>query len=355
MVMLTIMLTSLIIRILGYAATGRVNPADVLVLIGLAVLGYLANLLVVSLFVSILLVMTRWYKDSEMAVWFASGVSLTDFIRPVFRFSLPIITAIAVLSFFLAPWANQQANTIRERFKQRDDVSMLAPGQFRESAKSGRVFFIESLNTTATKVHNVFISDSHQDRQGIAVAKEGMVETMPNGDRYAVLYNGRRYEGSTGSPDYRIVEFERYSVKVESTAVDTSSKTPAKSMSTLALLQQASPANLGELLWRISLPLFAMTLALIAIPLAHMNPRSGRYTSLIYAVLIYLTYSNLVGLLQAWVAQSKIAFLHAWWPVHLTVLIAAALLLALRQNRFSLTYRLRTILRSDNGHASKGA
>ena len=96
LVLVTIMVTTLVIRILGFAANGAVNPEDAVVLIALATLGYLAVLLTVSLFVATLIVLVRWYKDSEMIVWFASGLSITNLIRPILQFATPLIIIIAL-------------------------------------------------------------------------------------------------------------------------------------------------------------------------------------------------------------------------------------------------------------------
>ena len=109
LVLVTIMVTTLVIRILGYAANGTVNPEDAIVLIALATLGYLAVLLTVSLFVATLIVLVRWYKDSEMIVWFASGLSISNLIRPILQFATPLIIVIALLALFgllwvVAPW-----------------------------------------------------------------------------------------------------------------------------------------------------------------------------------------------------------------------------------------------------------
>src|ERR1700710_2769959 len=136
MVLLTIMLTTMMIRIVGFAASGQVDPRDVVVLIGLTVIGYIAVMLIVTLFVSILFVLTRWYRDSEMVVWFASGVSHTRLIKPIAKFAAPLIVLIIFFAFVGWPWSNEQSKLVRERFAQRDEVSLLAPGQFRESPAS---------------------------------------------------------------------------------------------------------------------------------------------------------------------------------------------------------------------------
>ena len=152
LVLVTIMITTLVIRILGFAANGSVNPKDALVLITLATLGYMAVLLTVSLFVAVLIVLVRWYKDSEMIVWFASGLSITNLINPILRFATPLIIIITLLALFVWPWANRESTLISQRFQQRDDVSMVTAGQFKESAKAERVFFIEELDVDKSEI-----------------------------------------------------------------------------------------------------------------------------------------------------------------------------------------------------------
>jgi lipopolysaccharide export system permease protein len=204
------------------------------------------------------------------------------------------------------PWSNQQSKLIRARFQQRDEVSLLAPGQFRESAVSHRVFFIEKMSPDQSRVENVFVTSTENGKVNVVVSKTGHTETHKNGDRFVVLENGRRYDGEPGKPDFRIMEFERYGVKIQSQPVvnvPTTTGTP-----TLELLRNPTKDNLAEFAWRAGLPLIAINLMLLAIPLAHQNPRRGRTLNLVMAVLIYLTYSNLLNVVQSWVEQGKMSF-----------------------------------------------
>ncbi|WP_321912759.1 MULTISPECIES: LPS export ABC transporter permease LptF [unclassified Paraburkholderia] len=306
MVLLTIMLTTMMIRIVGFAASGQIDPRDVLVLIGLTVIGYMAVMLIVTLFVSILFVLTRWYKDSEMVVWLASGVSLTRLIKPVATFSAPIILLIVFFAFIGWPWSNAQSKLIRARFQQRDEVSLLAPGQFRESPTTHRVFFIERMSPDQARVENVFVTSTENGKVSVIVSKTGHTETMQSGDRFVVLENGRRYDGEPGHPDFRISEFQRYGVKITSQPlVNTPS---ASTTSTPGLLRHPTDDNLGELAWRAGLPLIAINLMLLGIPLAYQNPRRSRTINLVMAVLIYLTYSNLLNVVQSQIEQGKMPF-----------------------------------------------
>src|SRR6185437_11878412 len=192
MVLLTLVLTTMMIRIVGFAASGEIDPRDVLVLIGLTVIGYLAIMLVATLFVSILFVLTRWYRDSEMVVWLASGVSLTRFIKPIAKFAAPLIVLVAFFAYVGWPWSNAQSKLIRARFQQRDEVSMLAPGQFRESPATHRVFFIEKMTPDQTRVQNVFVASTEHGKVSVVVSQNGRTETMKDGSRFVVLENGRR-------------------------------------------------------------------------------------------------------------------------------------------------------------------
>ena len=335
LVLVTIMITTLVIRILGFAASGSVNPEDALVLIALATLGYFAVLLTVSLFIAVLIVLVRWYKDSEMIVWFASGLSITSLIGPILRFAIPLILIIALLAAFVWPWANRESSVISQRFQQRDDVSMVAAGQFKESAKAERVFFIEDLNVDKGEVKNIFVADTRNQKLSVAVAATGYIENAPNGDKSVVLLKGRRYEGQPTQANFRILEFDEYETKILSKEV---SKPPPRDRekNVIELIQESDPnirrANFGELLWRIGLPIMALGLVLIAIPLAYVNPRLGNYTAMFYAVLIYLMYSNLLNLSQNYVSQGRIDFFIGLWPIHL---IAFGLAFVLIRNRIN--------------------
>jgi lipopolysaccharide export system permease protein len=333
LVLLTFMLTSLVIRILGMAANGTASPNDVLMLIGLATLGYLAILLCATLFISTLIVLTRWYKDSEMVVWFAAGVSLRDFVKPVMKFALPFIILVALLGTFGWPWANQQSALFRDRFQQRDLISMVAAGRFIEPSRANYVLFIEGIDSDMKNVTNVFVANAARDKIGVAFAREGHFETTSEGERFIVLDKGRRYEGEPGKINYRIVEFERYGVKMQDKPQEIDTSLPAKSRPTIELLRTPTRENLAELIWRIGLPLLAFNFVLIAIPLAYVNPRLGRYTPLIFAVLVYLTYSNLLNIAQGWVRSGNLTFGLAWWPIHLLALLCALALFRFRLNR----------------------
>ena len=173
------------------------------------------------------------------------------------------------------------------------------------------------------QVRNIFVSSTDPTKVGVIVSEKGKIKNRPNGDRYIELDYGRRYEGIVGQPDYKIMSFEQYGVKIKEGAVLQENLT-AKTTSTWQLLKDwRHPSAQGELLWRIGLPLLAFNLVLLAIPLAYQNTRQPRSLNLVIAVLFYLIYTNCLSLSQTWVAQQQLHWQIGLWLVHAVVLLMA--------------------------------
>ncbi len=323
--LLAILASTQLIRLLKDAAGGRIAPEAVASLLGFAALNFMPILLSLTLFVAILLSLSRAYRDSEMVVWFSCGQPLTAWIRPVMKFSLPIVLAIAVLSGFLSPWANYNTAEYKQRLSARSDVSQVSPGAFREAKRGQRVFFVESVAEDASRVGNVFVASMQEGKLGVVMSDTGYQEFAPNGDRFVVLEHGRRYEVEPGTPEFKVMEFERYKVRTEDGESKPTERSPNRLPFTELIMEDNNPAR-GELLWRIGMPVSAIILALLAIPLSYVNPRAGRSANMLIAILIYAIYSNMISISQAWVAQGKLSFWIGVWAAHAVMLVPLLLL-----------------------------
>jgi lipopolysaccharide export system permease protein len=319
-----------LVRILGEAANGEIDSTAVASLLALSALTNLPVVLTLTVFVSVLMALSRAFRDSEMVVWFASGRSLLDWVFPVVRFAVPVVVLIALLTFAVAPWANRQIAESRSRFEQRDDLKKIMPGRFAESSSANRVFFVESVDLDGARVRNVFVDHRAPGQETVIAAAEGEVEVQPDGSRVLTLRQGRRYEGLPGAPGFRVVEFGRYSVPLDQPVQAAMSPSTARTLPTLDLLLEPTPLHRGELLWRLGLPIVALTLALLAVPLAFVNPRVGRSANLIVAVLLFVLYLDGIQITQAWVQQGRIGFAAAAWLTHLAAFALMVLLFVRR-------------------------
>jgi lipopolysaccharide export system permease protein len=336
LVLLVITFTTQLIRFLGFAAGGGIPTDSVLILLGFSVLGYLSVLLSLTLFLSVLLTMTRAYRDSEMVIWQSSGLGLLAWFRPVLVYAVPIVLIVALLSLYLTPWAIGKTEQYRHQIENRDDVSAVAPGVFKESKNGERVFFVEKVSSDLSQVANIFVHYVQDQRQGVIVANRGFTELADNGDRFLVLLNGRRYVGIPGQASYDVARFDRYAVRIEQE--ETKGFFPSqKSLPTRQLLRDPTRLNLSELAWRVGLPVSALILAFLALPLSAVNPRTGRFLNVLVAVFLFMTYSNLISIFQAWIAKGGINPMVGMWGVHVGMLLLLSLLLYRRM--FGLRFR----------------
>jgi lipopolysaccharide export system permease protein len=334
-ILLAILFTNLVLRLLQRAAGGSVAPEGIVALLGFNAVFYLNILLSVALFLSVVLTLSRWYRDSEMVVWFTSGQALTASLRPILLFAVPFLIAIVALSLFLSPWAERRKQEYEQQLERRDEVSLIAPGLFKEFTRTHPPFvlFVESIDTFNGTVRNVFMHSTNGAQDETTVASIGRLEQDKNGDRFIVLERGRRYEGKPGTPEYRVIEFEKLAKRVEAAearAVTLSRK--AIPTEDLALLPD-DPER-AELFWRLSVPLEALVLVLLAIPIAYVNPRVGRSLNLFTALFVYMLYSNCLNIVQSMIAQGRLNF---WVGLALPHVAALVLALLLFRHQLSIT------------------
>ena len=241
---------------------------------------------------------------------------------------------------FLSPWAVAKAEAYRRQLDSQDDIAAISPGVFKESRNGERVYFVEKLAANLSTVANIFVHSDENGEIGTTVAKRGYQETAPNGDRFLVMLNGRRYIGPPGSAEYRIIEFDKYSVRVEANEVKDTLPT-VKAQPTSTLIADKTPEARAELIWRAGLPISALILSLLAIPMSFVNPRAGRSLNLMLAALLYMVYTNLLSIFQAWVTQQKIGVFLGMWSVHLVMLTIVAMMFYLRLSARPLRRRIR--------------
>ena len=334
-VLLTIVLTMALIRMLGQAAIGRISPQDVVLLLGYTTLGQLPTMLSLSMFVAVVATLSRMYRDSEMSVWFASGIGLARFVRPVLRTAVPVLLAVAVLSLVVWPWVNQRSDELRERFERRSDLSRVTPGQFQTSSDGQRVFFIERDGGNAALGRNVFILSQAAGSESVTTARTGRIE-LEGDDRFLRLDDGQRNDLALSSGDRTLSRFETYRVAAGDRVQSAGENLLPKARPTLELLLNPSPVHQGELAWRLGLAIGGANLVLLGIGLAATNPRRASSWNLLLALLGFVVYYNVINLTQAWVASGKLAMGSALLLAHGGALALALALLWWRDHRTSL-------------------
>lgn len=305
-VLVTIVMTVMLIRTLGRASAGSVNPSEVMLILGYTVLGYLATILTLSLFIAVTSALTRMYSNSEMVVWFSCGRGLFSFLRPLLQFSVPILIVIALLATLLWPWSNLQIEELRNRYESRGDIERVAPGRFIESAGGRRVFFIDKKSDGGSTGKNIFISDTNKDRETVISARDGEIRNQDDG-RFLVLSRGTRLETNRQSGDMRISTFAQYESRIGDEAPDVTVNKRPRLQSTATLVQGGKSEQMAELSWRLGLILVAFNCVLLALAATRVNPRVGRSAGLIFTLLSFATYYNMISVGQTWIRSGRMS------------------------------------------------
>ncbi|MDF0604801.1 LPS export ABC transporter permease LptF [Neisseriaceae bacterium TC5R-5] len=328
-ILLAVIASTQAINMLGRASEGLIANEAISALIGFWTLGFFPLLMILTVFVSILVVLTRLWREYEMVVWLSSGLSLNSWVWPILRFTIPLALLIAGVTLFVGPWADQRSKDYAEIIKRREEISAIAPGVFKESASSSKVYFIEGYSGQNSAANNIFMQEVSDGKVATIFAKNGYISTRQNGERMVVLENGARYIGTPGNADYEIAEFKRYTVSIGESQIHTEQSSARQSIPSAQLLGSHEPEYRAELMWRLSMPLSCIILALLALPLSYVNPRSGQNYNLLLALLVFFVYQNGLTITRNWVAQGKTG-IWAMLLVHLLMLGFAFLLLKYR-------------------------
>jgi lipopolysaccharide export system permease protein len=332
-VLVTVVMTMVLIRTLGLASNGNVNPAEVSLVLGFTVLGYLPTVFTLSLFVAMVSTLSRLYRDSEMVIWLTSGQGLVQLLRPLWQFGWPLILIVAALVLWVWPWSNQQVQELRERYEKRGDLERVTPGQFQSSASGQRVFFIEKDQAGDLQGKNVFISITDAEKTVIATARTGRIDQRED-ERFLLLENGQRLERRHANQELTLAEFETYATRISRTLIDPS-QLSAKMLTLDELLIQPNLENQAELVWRLGSILACFNFILLALLVAQFNPRSGRSLQLMLALFSFLVYTNMINIGKAWVVNHKVTPLGFALALHGGVLVLALAGVWIRHHQWS--------------------
>jgi lipopolysaccharide export system permease protein len=326
-VLLVILMTNQLAFVLARAAARQIPASAVPELLWLAVQQNIVILLPVGLVLAIVLALGRLYHDSELAAAQACGLGTGALVGPVLLLTLLVAAFGAQLSFELAPRAAARTFELRQEALRTAEFRQLASGQFRGLGDDAVLYFRAS-DADGT-LRDVFFQ-RRTDTRGlvqVVVADRARYALLPDGTAYIVtLYDGERYEGIPGQATFRMVRFREQSIPVR---LPEGHSLPERTdlKPTATLLASASPKDRAELQWRIATPVMVLILGLLGVPLARLRPRQGRYARVIYVVILYFIYANLLTAGQVWITRRDTpAWLGLWWVHGLVIVLAAVFL-----------------------------
>ncbi|WP_317931303.1 LPS export ABC transporter permease LptF [Halioxenophilus sp. WMMB6] len=350
-VLLFVILSSRFGRFLNEAVSGRISADVLFSVIALRIPVILELVLPLSFFIALLFALGRLYIDSEITALSSCGYSRRKLLWHASGSAFFIAALVALLSLWLSPLSLDQSNSILERERARHEFETLSPGQFQVLSETGSVIYTEAMSADRKILQNVFAADLNLGDEGgnqrpVVLVKASAGEQIYDDQyqrKYLRISDGVRVEGEPGSLNYRVVEFESYAQLLEEAQIRY--KSAHDRMPTLALMKEQDAEAEAALHWRFSMPVLVMVLVLLGVPLAQTDPRRGRYTKMIPAVLLYMGYLVVLNATRGSIEDGDLPANRLWW-VH-----AGAIVVGLFIFNSDLLGRLLLSRRRQNSHA----
>lgn len=310
MILVLVITGATVADLLAKIAKGHIAADLLLSLIGLRMVDTLTLLVPLSAFLGVQIAYGRLYRESEMAVFSASGLPLSGLLRPLALFAIPVTIVTALISFWFAPAADRQAQTLQEEASRSLIIAGLEPGRFIELPNNDGVMYVEGMNGDGTKFTKMFVAsekasaDKKTTSINIVTATDGELYHEADGiSRFLGLNDGFRVEGILGQDNFRLMRYERNDIKLSDNANDTTPDSIKRSATTMSLLRSTDVVQRAELQWRLVAPLTVLVLVMLALPLAKSSPREPRYARLLIALLAWFIYYNCLAMWRSRLSQ----------------------------------------------------
>jgi len=321
-VLLIVLLGAFIGEMLNDIADGRMPVGLMSMQLLLHLPETLGNIFPLAGFIAIMWGLGRLYRDQEMAVMRSSGFGWKQLLRPLFMLIAPVAVVLLLLGLLITPKSAQMAEQqLQEAFRSAA-IWGLQPGKFHQLRNGNLIIYTEAIEEDGAALRNIFIKQRDAEREQVWVAQTGRywMDEETN-ERYLILEQGKVIDVAPGKLDLRVLNFERNDLRLPEPEIQKRKKIKLNSKTTSELLSERDLASVAEFQWRLTPAIMIVVLGLLAVPLAHSEPREGRGVRIVLGILVYLLYGNLLYLCRSWIAEGILpSYIGMWW-VHAVFLI----------------------------------
>lgn len=336
LLLVAIFITNQSLLLLNNIALGNLPATELLHLIVLQIPLLIGYLLPLGLYLSVLLTLSRMYFDSEMTILFVCGMSRVKITAMLLIIAFFIAAVVAYLMGSLVPMAQGETNTVYKKVAASASLGQVIADRFMMfgNQKNNRIVFYAGKVQNHAIMHDVFFAEkmnetNHLGQQAwsVIVAKSAFEKKISDGaNKYLVFNQGDRYLGVPGEKNYRVLKFDQYGVQIKVNKIKQPIDEQYYSFSKLWSLSPKSLQSAGELQWRLAMPISALIFTFLAVPLSEVRSRSGKFTQLFPAILIYFIYANFIYSARAWIQSGHFSVWGMWWGHGAIILLAVILM-----------------------------
>lgn len=314
LVLLVFSIGQLFAESLRAIARGALPSSMLYVELGLRTIDSLTILLPLSLYLAVLAKLGQLYRNQEMVVFHASGVSTRQVLRMYIPQMVVFFVLLLVVSLMILPYVSRTSKQLTLAASKDISLMGLKEGVFQELSGSNSVIYVSRINSEQKRLENIFVNVTHDDRVDTLTAEYGyQYEDEDTHERYISLFNGFRNEGVPGKKKYNLMKFERNDIKLpklkgKSVEID------EKGKSTIELLMSDKLEDKAEFHQRLSSAIAIVVLVMLALSISKTSPRDGKFGNLFLGLMIYISYSYLLAISFSLINQNKVpSWLGGWW------------------------------------------
>jgi LPS export ABC transporter permease LptF/LPS export ABC transporter permease LptG len=290
-----------------------------------------------AVLVGTLIGLSRMAADGEVIAARASGMGLACFVRPVMILALAGWAVSLWMGLFLAPQAARKMNRMETGLKASQVPYEIQPRVFIEQFPN-LLLYLEDVTGSRSSWRGVFIADlTQRNSVKITLAERGVLVNEAARNRFVLhLEQGTTHEYDAQRPEeYSIASFTDTETPILIDQGGTGSAEPnSPPYLTLAQLwrnihqpRDRQPA-LVELNYRFALPVAALVLALVGIPLGISTHKGGKSVGLMLSILLVFVYYILMAFGLSFAKQGRVSPIIGLWLANVLFALAGIIMLS---------------------------
>ena len=289
-----------------------------------------------AVMVGTLIGLSRMAADGEVIAARASGIGLACFVRPVMFLAVTAWALTLWIGLFLAPQAARKLSRMETGLKASQVPYEIQPRVFIEQFPK-LLLYLEDVTGSRASWSGVFIADMTQrNRVKVTLAESGLLVNEASRNRFVLhLEQGTTHEYDPQRPDeYSIGSFTdtEIPIDIEQEGKEAERNSP-QNLNVTQLWQRIHQprdrqAALVELHYRIALPVAAIVLALVGIPLGISTRKGGKSVGMMLSLLLFFVYYVLMAFGWSFAKQGRASPIIGLWVANVLFAVAGIFMLS---------------------------
>ena len=289
-----------------------------------------------AVMVGTLIGLSRMAADGEVIAARASGIGIGAFVRPVMLLAVSGWAVTLWMGLSLAPQAARKMSRMEAGLEASQVPYEIQPRVFIEHFPD-RLLYLEDVTGSRASLRGVFMADMTQHNAvKVTLAERGVLVNEATRNRFVLhLEDGTTHEYDPARPDeYSIASFTGTDISFDMNHSGTGAErsTPAY-LSVRQLWQHVHDpserqAALVELHYRFALPVAAIVLALVGIPLGISTRKGGKSLGVMLSLLLFFVYYILMAFGLSFAKQGRVSPIIGLWLANTLFALAGIFMLS---------------------------